>query len=163
MALRWAVPKAGGGNLSDDERIALAGVGNWKPTASAAAVTYRRRCCAGSASRDHPAPPLARITRYVSQIGLDDPGPLLRPVRPALQNLRDKVTHLTCFHLLPRTTRQEFQRPFHRRVSAAVSQAFTKFQGTRRKIRRATKPYQVAGDLTKFGHRGVRAILLVPR
>jgi len=85
-ALRWAVLKAGDRRLTEEQRIALAEL---ETGGFATAAAYRakemlrwiRQAASPQAAR-------WRLTRFINHIGLGlDPGPLLDPVRTALQTL----------------------------------------------------------------------------
>jgi len=92
-ATRWAVLKAGEGNLTDDQRIALAEL---ETGGFATATAYRakemlrwiRKADGGQAAR-------WRITRFINHIGLGlDPAPLLDPVRRALRTFATHVERI---------------------------------------------------------------------
>ena len=92
-AIRWAVLRAGDGNLTDDQRIALAEL---ETGGFATAAAYRakemlrwiRKAASPQAAR-------WRITRFINHIGLGlDPTALLNPVRRALGTVATHVERI---------------------------------------------------------------------
>lgn len=91
--LRWAVLKAGDRSLTDDQRIALAEL---ETGGFATAAAYRAKEMLRWIRRAHSAQAARwRITRFINHIGLGlDPGPLLAPVRRALQTFASHVQRI---------------------------------------------------------------------
>lgn len=92
-AVRWAVLKAGGSHLTEDQKTAL---GELETGGFATAAAYRakemlrwiRQALTAQAAR-------WRITNFINHIGRSlDPGPLLEPVRRALQTLAIHVERI---------------------------------------------------------------------
>ena len=92
-SLRWAVLKAGEGNLTEDQKIAL---GELETGGFATAAAYRakemlrwiRKALTPQAAR-------WRITSFVNHVGRSlDPGPLLDPVRRALTTFATHVERI---------------------------------------------------------------------
>lgn len=92
-SLRWAVLKAGEGNLTEDQKVAL---GELETGGFATAAAYRakemlrwiRQALTPQAAR-------WRITSFVNHIGRSlDPGPLLEPVRRALRTFATHVERI---------------------------------------------------------------------
>jgi transposase len=92
-AARWAILKAGGRNLTNDQRIALAELetGGFATAAAWRAkemLRWIRQAASAQAAR-------WRITRFINHIGLGlDPGPLLEPVRKALRTFAAQIKRI---------------------------------------------------------------------
>ena len=82
-AIRWAVLRAGDGNLTDDQRIALAEL---ETGGFATAAAYRaKEMLRWIRKADSPQAARWRVTRFINHIGLGlDPTALLDPLRRAL-------------------------------------------------------------------------------
>jgi transposase len=85
-AIRWAVLRAGDGNLTDEQRIALAEL---ETGGFATAAAYRaKEMLRWIRHADTPQAARWRITRFINHIGLGlDPTALLDPVRRALRTV----------------------------------------------------------------------------
>ena len=92
-AVRWAVLKAGDRNLTDHQRIALAEL---ETGGFATAAAYRaKEMLRWIRKADSPQAARWRITRFINHIGLGlDPGPLLDPVRRALNTFASHVERI---------------------------------------------------------------------
>jgi transposase len=92
-AIRWAVLKAGDRNLTDHQRIALAEL---ETGGFATAAAYRaKEMLRWIRQADSPQAARWRITRFINHIGLGlDPGPLLDPVRRALNTFASHVERI---------------------------------------------------------------------
>ncbi len=89
-AIRWAVLRAGDGNLTDDQRIALAEL---ETGGFATAAAYRaKEMLRWIRKANTPQAARWRVTRFINHIGIGlDPTALLDPVRRALGTV---ATHL---------------------------------------------------------------------
>jgi transposase len=92
-AIRWAVLRAGDGNLTDDQRIALAEL---ETGGFATAAAYRaKEMLRWIRKADSPQAARWRITRFINHIGLGlDPTALLDPVRRALGTVATHVERI---------------------------------------------------------------------
>jgi len=92
-AIRWAVLRAGDGNLTDDQRIALTEL---ETGGFATAAAYRaKEMLRWIRKADSPQAARWRITRFINHIGLGlDPTALLDPVRRALGTVATHVKRI---------------------------------------------------------------------
>jgi len=92
-AIRWAVLRAGDGNLTDDQRIALAEL---ETGGFATAAAYRaKEMLRWIRKAGSPQAARWRITRFINHIGLGlDPTALLDPVRRALGTVATHVERI---------------------------------------------------------------------
>ena len=92
-AIRWAVLRAGDGNLTDDQRIALAEL---ETGGFATAAAYRaKEMLRWIRKADSPQAARWRITRFINHIGLGlDPTALLDPIRRALGTVATRVKRI---------------------------------------------------------------------
>ncbi len=92
-AIRWAVLKAGDRKLTDRQRIALAEL---ETGGFATAAAYRaKEMLRWIRKADGPQAARWRITRFINHIGLGlVPGPLLDPVRRALNTFASHADHI---------------------------------------------------------------------
>jgi transposase len=92
-AIRWAVLRAGDGNLTDDQRIALAEL---ETGGFATAAAYRaKEMLRWIRKADSPQAARWRVTRFINHIGIGlDPTALLDPVRRALGTVATHVERI---------------------------------------------------------------------